>query len=148
MNKDKTKITHVHEGESFGYLGFDFRKAIGKNGNPFVLLTPKKKALINVRKNVKEAIMNNRFMKIKQIIQKVNPILAGWVNFYRVGHSSKAFSNVRDYVEKSIRRLLERRTRKIGHGFGWKKWSSEFIYGALGLYCDYKIEHLKPTGTK
>ena len=148
MNKDKTKITHVHEGESFGYLGFDFRKAIGKNGNPFVLLTPKKKALINVRKNVKEAIMNNRFMKMKQIIQKVNPILAGWVNFYRVGHSSKAFSNVRDYVEKSIRRLLERRTRKIGHGFGWKKWSSEFIYGVLGLYCDYKIEHLKPTGTK
>ena len=148
MNKDKTKITHVHEGESFGYLGFDFRKAIGKNGNSFVLLTPKKKALINVRKNVKEAIMNNRFMKMKQIIQKVNPILAGWVNFYRVGHSSKAFSNVRDYVEKSIRRLLERRTRKIGRGFGWKKWSSEFIYGVLGLYWDYKIEHLKPLGTK
>ena len=148
MNKDKTKIAHVHEGDSFGYLGFDFRKAIGKNGKPFVLLMPKKKAQINIRKNVREAIMNNRFLKMKQIINKVNPILAGWVNFYRVGHSSKAFSNVRDYVEKSIRRLLERRTRKKGRGFGWKKWSNEFIYGVLGLYWDYKIEYLKSLGTK
>ena len=63
--------------------------------------------------------MNNRFLSMKSIVEKVNPILAGWVNYYRVGHSSRAFSNVRDYVEKLTRRLLEKRTRKKGRGFGW-----------------------------
>ena len=92
--------------------------------------------------------MKFRFLSMKEIIKKINPILVGWVNYYRVGHSSKAFSNVRDYVEKTIRRLLERRTRRRGRGFGWKKWSSQFIYGVLGLYWDYKIQHLQPLGIK
>lgn len=148
MNQEKTKTAHLNQGESFGYLGFEFRKTVGRNGKPFVLLMPKKKALINVRKRVKDAVMNNQFLSMKGIIEKVNPILEGWVNYYRVGHSSKAFSNVRDYVEKLIRRLLERRTRKRGRGFGWKKWNSQFIYGVLGLYWDYKIQHLQPLGEK
>lgn len=106
------------------------------------------KALINIRRRVKEAIENNQFLSMKGIIEKINPILAGWVNYYRVGHSSNAFSNVRDYVKKRIRRLLEKRTRKKGRGFGWSKWNSQFIYGVLGLYWDYKIQHLQPLGEK
>jgi len=148
MNMEKTKTSYIHKGESFGYLGFDFRKVIGRNGKPFVLLTPKKKSQIKVRKKIKETIMKFRFLSMKEIIKKINPILVGWVNYYRVGHSSKAFSNVRDYVEKTIRRLLERRTRRRGRGFGWKKWGSQFIYGVLGLYWDYKIQHLQPLGIK
>jgi RNA-directed DNA polymerase len=148
MNIEKTKVAYIHKGEDFGYLGFDFRKVLGKNGNQFVLLTPKKKAQIKIRKSIKETIMNSRFLSMKDIIKKVNPILAGWVNYYRVGHSSDTFSNVRDYVEKTIRRLLERRTRKRGRGFGWKKWSSQFLYGTLGLYWDYKIQYLQPLGAK
>jgi len=144
---EKTKIAYLDKGESFGYLGFDFRKAVGRNGRQFVLLAPKKKALINIRRRIREAIRNNLFKNTKEIIQTVNQILAGWVNYYRVGHSSKAFSLVRDYVEQRIRRLLVKHTRKRGPGFGWKRWSSRFIYGVLGLYWDYKIKHLQPLGT-
>ncbi|WP_187296346.1 group II intron maturase-specific domain-containing protein [Tepidibacter mesophilus] len=65
-----------------------------------------------IRKKIKETIMNNRFLSMKDIIKCINPILTGWVNYYRVGYSSKVLSNIRDYVEKCIRRLLEKRTRK------------------------------------
>jgi len=147
LNKEKTKIAHLDKGESFGYLGFDFRKAVARNGKQFVLLTPKKKALINIRRRVREVIGNNLHKSTKEIIQGVNQILAGWVNFYRVGHSTKAFYLVRDYVEQRIRRLLVKRTRKRGAGFGWKRWSRQFIYGVLGLYWDYKIKYLQPLGT-
>ena len=120
---------------------------MARNEKEFVLLTPKKKALINIRRRTKETINNNLHKNTKEIIQVINQILAGWVNYYRVGHSSKAFSLIRDYVEQRIRRLLAKRTRKRGPGFGWKRWSSNFIYGVLGLYWDYKIMYLQPLGT-
>lgn len=144
MNPDKTKMAYLNEKDSFIYLGFEFRKASSREGKSFVLLKPKKKAIIKLRKKIKETLMNNRFLKMKDIIAKINPIIKGWVNYYRVGHSSKTFSNIKNYVIKLIRRLLERRTRKRGRGFGWKKWSSQYIYGILGLYYDYKIQYLKP----
>jgi RNA-directed DNA polymerase len=25
-------------------------------------------------------------------------------------------------------------------GFGWKRWSNEWIYGVLGLFDDYKLK--------
>jgi hypothetical protein len=37
------------------------------------------------------------------IVARVNAALAGWVNYFRVGNSSRAFSEVRDYLEMKIR---------------------------------------------
>lgn len=144
INVEKTTITNLDAGGSFIYLGFSFRKATAKSGRKFILLIPKKNALIKLRGKLRTIVRNNRFLKTKEIIKKINSVMEGWVNYYRVGHSSKAFSNIRDYLEKLIRRLLERRTRKRGRSFGWKKWSNHYIYGILGLYWDYKIQYLKP----
>ena len=33
------------------------------------------------------------------IVDRVNAAVAGWVNYFRVGNSSRAFSEVRDYLE-------------------------------------------------
>jgi RNA-directed DNA polymerase len=45
-------------------------------------------------------------------VQRINPALAGWVNYFRVGNSSRAFSEVRDYVGMKVRTLLTRRKRQ------------------------------------
>jgi RNA-directed DNA polymerase len=56
------------------------------------------------------------------VIAKINPILRGWVNYFRVGHSSSCFSMVKRWVEKKVRQhLMRARGRK---GYGWKRWSS------------------------
>ncbi|ODA40004.1 RNA-directed DNA polymerase (Reverse transcriptase) [Desulfosporosinus sp. BG] len=47
----------------------------------------------------------------KDIVKQVNATLAGWVNYFRVGNYSRAFSEVRDYTEMKIRTLLTRRKR-------------------------------------
>src|ERR1035441_9049688 len=68
---------------------------------------------------------------------KINPILRGWVNYFRVGHSSSCFSMVKRWVEKKVRQhLMRARGRK---GFGWKRWSSEWLYGRLGLFDEYQL---------
>lgn len=52
-------------------------------------------------------------------IKEINPILRGWVNYFRVGHASRCFSMVRHWVEEKVRRHLMRargRQGKAGNG--------------------------------
>jgi RNA-directed DNA polymerase len=42
------------------------------------------------------------------IVARVNAVVAGWVSYFRVGNSGRAFSEVRDYLEMKIRTLLTR----------------------------------------
>ena len=61
------------------------------------------------------------------------------MNYFRIGHSTRCFSKIRDWVEMKIRRHLMR--SRMRQGKGWKRWSSEWIYRRLGLYKDYQAEH-------
>jgi RNA-directed DNA polymerase len=66
---------------------------------------------------------------VETVIAKINPVLRGWVNYFRVGHSSICFGVVKRWVEKKVRRhLMRARGRK---GFGWTRWSSEWLYDRL-----------------
>ena len=40
-------------------------------------------------------------------------------------------------TQEKIRRHLMRACKK--QGFGWKRWNSEWLYGILKLYKDYRI---------
>jgi RNA-directed DNA polymerase len=44
---------------------------------------------------------------------------------------------VQDWVEKKIRRHVMRARKR--QGFGWKRWSREWLYGTLGLFKDYRV---------
>ena len=47
----------------------------------------------------------------------INPILRGWVKYFAVGHASRCFSYIQDWVEKKIRRHLGRaRQRRVSRG--------------------------------
>ena len=67
------------------------------------------------------------------------PDSAGWVQDLAVGHSSRCFSYIRDWVEKKIRHHLARACQR--HGFGWKRWSKAWLYGTLGLFHAYRVAH-------
>ena len=54
-------------------------------------------------------------------MELINPILRGWLNYFAIGHWSRCFGYVHDWVEKKIRRHLMR-ARKL-RGFGWERWS-------------------------
>ena len=74
---------------------------------------------------------------VGRVIQLINPILRGWVNYFAVGHSSRCFSLVKDWVEKKIRRhLMSVQKRK---GFGWKRWSRDWFHKTLGLFNAYRV---------
>jgi len=143
LNKEKTQIVNLLKGESFGFLGFDIRRVMNRQGTDyFILMTPKLKARKAIKAKIREIIKNGGATPDKEIIAKINEVLAGWVNYFQVGNSNRAFSEVRDYLEMKIRTLLTRRKRRQKRSVGWRRWSNEYLYDVLGLFWDWKLQPL------
>ena len=110
-------------------------------------MTPKKKARKAVKAKIRDIIRSGGAIPVPIIVARVNAVMVGWVNYFRVGNSSRAFSEVRDYLEMKIRILLTRRKRRRKTSIGWRRWSNEYVYGVLGLYWDWKIHPLPGAAT-
>jgi RNA-directed DNA polymerase len=146
LNTEKTQIINLKAGETFGFLGFDFRRVKTKQGKWGVLKTPKMKARTNLLRKLKEIFRSHQSQPIDRVIDLINPILRGWTNYFRVGNSSRCFGYIRDWVEKKVRRNLMR-ARKL-RGFGWERWSRNGLYERLGLFSDYKIRYFIPKASR
>jgi group II intron reverse transcriptase/maturase len=139
VNPEKTKLVNTLHDEAFGFLGFDLRRVRKRTGKGYYLLmTPKKKARKAIKATIRDIIRTGGATPITMIIARINAALAGWVNYFRVGNASRAFSEVRDYTEMKVRTLLTRRKRRRKSSVGWQRWSNEYLYKVLGLYWDWK----------
>jgi RNA-directed DNA polymerase len=148
LNQEKTKVVDLLKGGAFGFLGFELRRIRKrKREEYFILMTPKKKARQAVKAKVRDIIGRSGAIPMPAVVKQINATLAGWVNYFRVGNSSRAFSEVRDYVEMKVRTLLTRRKRRRKSSVGWRRWSNEYLYDVLGLYWDWKIQPLPGVGT-
>src|SRR6202165_560153 len=137
INEDKSRMVDLSKGEMFSFLGFEFRRILSRNQKWRPYFAPKLKKRTALFAKLREIFRRYASQPIGRVIEKINPILRGWVNYFAVGHSSRCFSMVKDWVEQKIRRYVKSaRKRK---GFGWKRWSSEWLYGTLGLFNDYRV---------
>ena len=137
INQEKTKTVDMTKGGKFKFLGFDFKRTKTRNGKWSVRITPTNTARKKILETIKTTVQGNRMLPIKEIVKLINPKIRGWVNYFRIGHSSRCFSYLKDYIEKKIRRhMMKTRGRK---GYGWKRWSRDFLYEKLELYGDYKV---------
>ncbi|SFL23786.1 Reverse transcriptase (RNA-dependent DNA polymerase), partial [Mesorhizobium albiziae] len=142
INDEKSRIVDLERGESFGFLGFDFRYLRSLRGVMRPHYTPKLKKRTALLRAVKEVFRRYRSQPIDRVISLINPMLRGWVNYFAVGHSSGCFSYIKDWVEKKVRRhLAQARKRK---GFGWKRWSRSWLYDALKLFNGYRVRRDEP----
>jgi RNA-directed DNA polymerase len=142
VNAEKTKLVDMTKGETFSFLGFDFRRGKTRNGKWGVHTTPRMKARTKLLQDLKDIFRRFVSQPVGRVIGIINPKLRGWANYFRVGQASRCFTYVKDWVEKKVRRhLMRARNRR---GFGWNRWSREWLYKNLGLYDDYKVRHYRP----
>ncbi len=140
VNEEKSRRVDLTKGESFGFLGFGFRRVRSRAGRWMPLRMPLLKKRTALLRKLKAVFRRYVSQPIGALIAKINPILRGWVNYFAVGHSSRCFSFIRNWVEKKIRRHLAR--ARLRQGFGWKRWSRRWMYETLGLYDDYRVRYL------
>ena len=49
-----------------------------------------------MKAKIRDIIRSGGATPVAVIVARVNAVVAGWVNYFRVGNSSRAFSEVRD----------------------------------------------------
>ena len=141
LNMEKTrKVTLTEPGTSFAFLGFDIRwqpnPTIQKG---YAHTSPRRKKVIEILRKVRNTLRASKHLSVRDAVARVNPIVRGWVNYFRIGNSSSELDTVRTGVERKVRRFAVKKLKR--RGLGWTRWSSEVVYGTWGLYDDYQVRH-------
>jgi RNA-directed DNA polymerase len=142
VNEEKTRTADLMKGESFTFLGFRWRRVLGRSGKWRPLFTPLPKKRKELTEKISGIFRLFRSQPVGRVVEAINPVLRGWVAYFRMGSASRCFAYIRDWVERKVRRhMMRARGRK---GFGWKRWSTEWLYKVLGLFGEYTVEHYVP----
>ena len=140
LSEEKTRIVHSTEG--FDFLGFNVRhyenetkgyrakKFANKQG--FKLLTkPSKKSIKTHSDKIKEVLRQMKAAPQETVINKLNPIIKGWANYFRTGVSSETFTQLDYLMWKKLWAWSKRRhptkgrrwiAGKYFHTIGKRKW--------------------------
>jgi RNA-directed DNA polymerase len=137
INEEKSRKVDLSKGGSFGFLGFEYRRIRSRKGKWRAHYVPKLKKRTALLRKLKGIFRRGVSQPVGRVIELINPILRGWVHYFAVGDSSRCFSYIKLWVEKKVRRhLMRARGRK---GFGWKRWSTQWLYDTLGLFNGYRV---------
>ena len=135
LNPQKTKIVDMNK-ESFDFLGFCYQKfGKTKSGRKLPYMTPNKKAM----KKVKDAIRvitcrKSAYEGLVQKVEKLNPLIRGWRNYFQHGNSTKRFKQLDEFVWMKLwRRVYYRRKQK--------KYREHVLYGFRKWYATSGIEY-------
>lgn len=114
VNREKTHITNSRDGVSF--LGVVILER-------FTVI--QKKKIQRFRKKVKLLTKKNKGMNLKMIIAKLNPVLRGFANYFRIANCKKLFTSLMRWIRRRLRAVqlklwkkpkrLLRRLREMGY---------------------------------
>ncbi len=91
LSEDKTRITQLKDG--FDFLGFNIRHYADNNTKTGwkLLIKPSKKSILSMREKLRQEWLNLKGKSVQRVIEKLNPIIRGWANYFRIGVSSVIF---------------------------------------------------------
>jgi hypothetical protein len=138
QNFRPTGQKQVKKNNHVNFLGFQFRNVQNrKTGTDLILVSPSKRSEQRFREKVRSLLHHSLPLRMKEQVQRANRFLRGWVGYFRIGDASETFGRLADFVNKRVRHTLQR--RKGRRGYGWNRVDSDYIYGKLGLFCNYKV---------
>jgi RNA-directed DNA polymerase len=167
LSEEKTRIVHSTEG--FDFLGFNVRhydnetkgyrakKFANKQGFK-LLIKPSKKSIKTHSDKVKQILKQMKAAPQEEVIRKLNPIIKGWSNYFRIGVSSETFSQLDYLMWEKLWAWSKRRhptksrkwiANKYFHTIGKRKWNFATrkegkIDKVLVKHADTKIQrHVK-----
>jgi RNA-directed DNA polymerase len=140
INEDKSRMVDLAKEESFSFLGFEYRRIRSRNRVWRPYYAPKLQKRTALFAKLRAIFRRNVSQPVGKVIEELNPILRGWVNYFRIGDASRCFSMVKRWVEKKVRRHLMRARGR--QGMGWKQWSTKGLHETLGLFNGYRVRHV------
>ena len=115
LHPDKTKAVDLRQGrEGLDFLGCHFRARMSgrlweqkRIVRYYLHRWPSQRAMKRLREKVHARTGRNRVGEdIRVVIAALNPLLAGWGNYFRTGNAAIKFRQADDYVVWRLRRLM------------------------------------------
>ena len=116
LSEEKTLMTHIKDG--FDFLGFNIRKY----KKDVLLIKPSKKNQKGFVETTQEVIRSMRSRKQADVIDKLNPKIAGLANYYRYVTSKEVFSRIDHIIFLQLRRWALRRHNNKSHKWVFAKY--------------------------
>jgi group II intron reverse transcriptase/maturase len=137
LNQRKTRVVNLRK-EPAHFLGFEIRQLRNRRkGGIWLRIAPSRRAEERIRAKVRNLVNHRRPIPLSDMVRQVNPVLRGWVNYFRRCNASRSLQRVHEYSEFKVRKVVQRRRRY--RTFGWHHVSLSEIYDDLGLYNDYTV---------
>jgi len=138
LNREKTRIVHISQGLEF--LGFKIKRGERrlelraeriKSGarRGAVYRYPTQKSLDSFKDKIRNMTRRSNGLSTRQLIERINPVLRGWGNYYRIGHVRKLFNRLGRWI---VRRIWSHR-KKRWRNSGWRELPEPRLYGEYGL---------------
>jgi RNA-directed DNA polymerase len=134
VNEKKTRQCSMPEG-SFTFLGFTFEQRVSwKSGRPYVGPAPAKKKVQKICDKIhKETSCSTTGRDIGEQVLKLNQILMGWGNYFRMGYVTGAWKVVQQHTCRRLRWWLQRKSGQKGSGQGYPDMQLYEEYGLVEL---------------
>ena len=150
INTDKSKLVYGKEA-SFDFLGFTFRydRSIFSKRGRFWNITPKSKSQKKIRQKINLKLKSIGHYSAEKVVSEINPILRGWMNYYRidkVSYTQVAFKDLEDYLRSRLYRYYNRKSQRKSRLYGQQAFDK--LVREYGLISPYKTSGIRPVNAK
>jgi RNA-directed DNA polymerase len=137
LHPQKTRVVHVQHGFEFlGYkikrgkrlkLSSDKIRSTARSGALYAF--PREKSINRFMDQVRALTRRRVPLKTKELIERLNPILRGWGNYYKKAHVRKLFNRLNRWI---VRRIWSHRFKRW-RNLGWRMLPDRTLYRDYGL---------------
>lgn len=137
LHPQKTRLLDLYRGkQGFNFLGFHFHKrASWKYPQAHYCLSwPSSNAMKRVRQKIKAITADRRRLQypLESVVATLNPILRGWVHYFRVGNSSLKFQALDRYVFDRLALFRRRKYRLRRRSWATESYQRLQVFKAAG----------------
>jgi len=132
INEQKTHICRLPD-ESFDFLGYTLGRCYSpQTGFRFIGQRPSNKKIRSLCERIGEATSASTCSQdVAEIVKRLNVMLQGWANYFRLGPVSKAYRLATNHARQRLRQWLCRKHEQ--RGMGYTRYPDSYLHAELGL---------------
>jgi RNA-directed DNA polymerase len=149
LHPEKTRIVHVTDG--FEFLGYKIKRGKGfrlpahkrtARTNPSGLYAvPRQKSVDRFKDQIRNLTRRSVPVRLREMIEAINPIIRGWGNYYRKAHVRKLFHRLDGWIERRLRSFVAKKWRNAV----WRIYPLSRLVQEFGLVrLIYLVPGIKP----
>jgi len=115
INKEKTKVINLKQGDSLNFLGYVFRyhDDLAGRGHKYLHMGPSEKSVKKEIEAIRELTSKaNCYKPIPDLIKEMNVQIKGWAQYFSKGYPRMAFRKINRYARESIINHLQKRSQR------------------------------------